>query len=85
MSTRDQDDTGNVIADSSTTKFLREQNALYLDLLDDCWSQWCYRGIRNGQPVWTDGGLSTLEELRAALVEAGRIDAETGMPKEKNK
>jgi hypothetical protein len=61
------------------------ENERLVDLIADCWNQWCYRGTVGGKEVWTDGGLSTLEALRATLVQAGRIDDETGKALAENK
>ncbi len=59
---------------------LQEEKNTYLEILADCWSQWCYRGTVDGKEAWTDGGLSTLEDVRAVLVQAGLICSETGKP-----
>jgi hypothetical protein len=56
---------------------LEEQDYL-LNVLEDCWSQWCYRTKVHGEDKWTDGGLSTLEDIKNTLEEHKRIDPVTG-------
>lgn len=56
------------------------KRAELLDILLSAWTQFAWRSYVDHEPHLIDGGLSTLEEIRAVLVEHRMIHPKTGLP-----
>lgn len=51
-----------------------------LQILLDAWTQFSWRSYVGSEPHLHDGGLKSLEEIRAVLVEHRMIHRKTGLP-----